>query len=577
MKNRKIQEQLLIWFLIFTVIPLSVISSWCYLLASRIINQKSSSYAAESIQQLSDNLDQLLVQIENTSLSISYNNYIQNALENLSNGQSISRVDSYQLEKNMILTYDYASMRDITIRPAASIKDNNTLFRVPARLDPDTEDLFYPASDLTDIYDITWRGDTRQQIIQMIRPIESTRNFHHMGILYISLYSSYIDNLVKNIHFDEKGFALILDSKNQPINIKEVDPSFLTDLDPFLTGTNGCFNRKIGSVDYEYFYTTSPKTDWKSLGIISVSDLHAQVRKLALSVITGVLLVSAVAIFISYRLSRSFAEKIHTVTAAMKKASEGDFSVNLAEGISKNEFNDLNTGFNHMIQKINSLIQTVYKAELLRKEAEYASLQAQTNPHFLYNTLDTICWQAKLAGNDAIFDTTYSLASLLRASMGNTDPYITVSQELSYIRDYIQKARFRDKIQANIAVEPALMPVMIPKLILQPIVENAFIHGLEEKNGNGTIKISGILNDEEETVLFMIHDNGVGMTRAQIEKALDPPPGTKGSFGLSSVHKRLQLLYGTDFGLKILSDPGKGTTIIIRMPLHVEKAEKEKQ
>ena len=354
MKNRKIQEQLLIWFLIFTVIPLSVISFWCYLLASRIINQKSSSYAAESIQQLSDNLDQLLVQIENTSLSISYNNYIQNALENLSNGQSISRVDSYQLEKNMILTYDYASMRDITIRPAASFKDNNTLFRVPARLDPDTEDLFYPASDLTDISSITWRSDTGQQIIQMIRPIESTRNFHHMGTLYISLYSSYIDNLVKNIHFDEKGFALILDSKNQPINIKEVDPSFLTDLDPFLTGTNGCFNRKIGSVDYEYFYTTSPKTGWKSLGIISVSDLHAQVRKLALSVITGVLLVSAVAIFISYRLSRSFAEKIHTVTAAMKKASEGDFSVNLAEGISKNEFNDLNTGFNHMIQKINS-------------------------------------------------------------------------------------------------------------------------------------------------------------------------------------------------------------------------------
>lgn len=153
----------------------------------------------------------------------------------------------------MILTYDYASMRDITIRPAASFKDNNTLFRVPARLDPDTEDLFYPASDLTDISSITWRSDTGQQIIQMIRPIESTRNFHHMGTLYISLYSSYIDNLVKNIHFDEKGFALILDSKNQPINIKEVDPSFLTDLDPFLTGTNGCFNRKIGSVDYEYF------------------------------------------------------------------------------------------------------------------------------------------------------------------------------------------------------------------------------------------------------------------------------------------------------------------------------------
>ena len=124
MKNRKIQEQLLIWFLIFTVIPLSVISFWCYLLASRIINQKSSSYAAESIQQLSDNLDQLLVQIENTSLSISYNNYIQNALENLSNGQSISRVDSYQLEKNMIL---HMTMHPCGILPSAPLLHLKTI------------------------------------------------------------------------------------------------------------------------------------------------------------------------------------------------------------------------------------------------------------------------------------------------------------------------------------------------------------------------------------------------------------------------------------------------------------------
>ena len=144
------------------------------------------------------------------------------------------------------------------------------------------------------------------------------------------------------------------------------------------------------------------------------------------------------------------------------------------------------------------------------------------------------------------------------------------------IQNYRFLNRYRFELEYLEDEEP-LLGCYVPKLTLQPIVENAFIHGLEEKNGNGTIKISGILNDEEETVLFMIHDNGVGMTRAQIEKALDPPPGTKGSFGLSSVHKRLQLLYGTDFGLKILSDPGKGTTIIIRMPLHVEKAEKEKQ
>ena len=256
----------------------------------------------------------------------------------------------------------------------------------------------------------------------------------------------------------------------------------------------------------------------------------------------------------------------------MKKASEGDFSVNLAEGISKNEFNDLNTGFNHMIQKINSLIQTVYKAELLRKEAEYASLQAQTNPHFLYNTLDTICWQAKLAGNDAIFDTTYSLASLLRASMGNTDPYITVSQELSYIRDYIQiqKARFRDKIQANIAVEPALMPVMIPKLILQPIVENALLHGImmkEEKKG--TILLTGW--KEGNDIVFIISDDGAGIPPEKLDSLLDEhTQAVVGSssrhIGVSNTNLRLKSLYGSKYGLSFTSVPGQGTEVTLRIP-----------
>lgn len=568
MKNRKIQEQLLIWFLIFTVIPLAIISSWCYIPASNIINKKSGSYAAESIQQLSDNMDQLLIQIENTSLSISYNNYIQDILENIHHGNSFSRLETYQIEKNMILTYNYASMRDIAIRTADS--SHPTLFRVPAKLTPDMEETFFPIETVSSSR-VVWRSDPEHQVIQMIRPIESTKDFQRIGTLYISLYSSYIDNLVKNINFDEKGFALILDENNLPINIKEIDPSFLNGISKNLIGTSGSFQQKIGATDYRYFYTTSDKTGWKSLGIISVSDLHKQVRMLGITVCSGVLLVSLIAVFFSARLSRSFAEKIHSVTDAMKKASEGDFTFHLPEGISKNEFNDLSVGFNHMVRKINSLIQTVYQAELLQKKAEYAALQAQINPHFLYNTLDTICCQAKLAGNEEIFDTTYALASLLRAAMNNPNPYIPVKEELQYINDYIhiQKSRYRDRIHSSISVDPRALDLMIPKLTLQPIVENAFVHGLEEKSGQGMISISGIYNPEEETVIFMIRDNGIGMNHAQIEKALIPAPGSKSGFGLSSVHKRLQLLYGERFGLNIQSDLGKGTTVIVRLPARV--------
>ena len=123
MKNRKIQEQLLIWFLIFTVIPLSVISFWCYLLASRIINQKSSSYAAESIQQLSDNLDQLLVQIENTSLSISYNNYIQNALENPDAGTN----HPFSVERQMSYIYNSSALSEKNFTDSIYIYNNHNI------------------------------------------------------------------------------------------------------------------------------------------------------------------------------------------------------------------------------------------------------------------------------------------------------------------------------------------------------------------------------------------------------------------------------------------------------------------
>ena len=372
--------------------------------------------------------------------------------------------------------------------------------------------------------------------------------------------------MVQNINFDEKGFAFVLDETYTPINLKSMDTAYYQGIQQDMTDSSGSFTRTIDSVNYQYFYTTSENTGWKCVGVISMSDLYAQVTQLGITVTLVVAGISLIAVYISSRLARSFSEKIHTVTDAMKKASDGDFSVQLSEGISKNEFNDLNTGFNYMVHKINSLIHTIYESKLLQKEAEYNALQAQINPHFLYNTLDTICWQAKLNHNDEIFDTTYALASLLRGTMGTKSPFIPVSQEIQYIQDYIQiqRSRFRDKIQASILIQPELNSILIPKLILQPLVENAYVHGLEEKNGQGTLQIKGILNTEEDIAVFVVEDDGIGMSEEQIYTIFHPNPEKKCGFGLSSVHKRIQILYGEDYGLRIFSEPGNGTKIILR-------------
>lgn len=563
MKDRKIKEQLLLYFLYLTVIPLLVVSLLCFLLSSKIINGKSESYAKESIHSLSHNLDQMLLQIETTSLSIAYNNYVQNLLEKSLTGEKLTRLDAYQLEKNIILTYDYASMRDITVRT-----ESGDLYRVPGSAVGIPES-YYPEISSTTESRTKWHHHPDQEVIQLIRDIKSTRDFDKLGTLYISIYSGYIDQMVQNINFDEKGFAFVLDETYTPINLKSMDTAYYQGIQQDMTDSSGSFTRTIDSVNYQYFYTTSENTGWKCVCVISMSDLYAQVTQLGITVTLVVAGISLIAVYISSRLARSFSEKIHTVTDAMKKASDGDFSVQLSEGISKNEFNDLNTGFNYMVHKINSLIHTIYESKLLQKEAEYNALQAQINPHFLYNTLDTICWQAKLNHNDEIFDTTYALASLLRGTMGTKSPFIPVSQEIQYIQDYIQiqRSRFRDKIQASILIQPELNSILIPKLILQPLVENAYVHGLEEKNGQGTLQIKGILNTEEDIAVFVVEDDGIGMSEEQIYTIFHPNPEKKCGFGLSSVHKRIQILFGEDYGLRIFSEPGNGTKIILRIPI----------
>lgn len=563
LETMKIQHQLLAYFLTFTILPLLLVSSSCFILASMIIGNKAQSYAYETIGLLSQNIDHLLSQMETMSLSVAYNSEIQSTLSGISESREFSRLDMFRLEQSMILTYDYSKMRDITIRTP-----QGTSFRVPNNAG-DYEEGFYPPEDLYIApHKAVWYHNPQNQVIQMVRNIESSKNFKQIGTLYISLYSGFIDSLVTDISFAENGFIMVLDQNDIPILLKNINPEYVNTFQQMRTGDSGSFTTNINGTPYRFFYRTSEYTGWKSVGVISLSQLFSQVLHLGGLILLCILIVGLAATWLFKKLATSFSNRIYMVTEAMKKTADGDFSQHLPEAISKNELNDLNIGFNQMVCKINTLIETVYKTRLLQRESEYEALQAQINPHFLYNTLDTICWQAKLQNNEEIFQTTYSLASLLRASVGNKESFVTVKEEISYIQDYlnIQKARYRDKIEIHIAIAPDLEEIELPKLLLQPVVENAFIHGLETKRGNGKLVIRGIISEENKTALFMVEDNGIGMSQEQIAQLFIEKKEKDRSIGLRNVHKRLQLLYGDTYGIQVISTPGKGTTVILRLP-----------
>lgn len=562
-KNLPIRRQLLLSFLGMTILPLIVTCTLCFALSAKIIGQKARQYTYENVCQLSDNIDNYLSQIELTSLSIAYNPNIQDFLNSTHGGKSYSRSQLYQLEKSMILTYNYSTMRDISI-----ITAKGDILSVPHSI---SNQYKFVNGLSVEPHTALWYNDPYQNLIQMVRHVESTQTYQSIGTLCISLYNGFLHDLSGNLAFGPDGGLAVLDKENKPVSPFFADNSFLSDCTVLFNRESGDFTHRVNGKTYHYFYRISPKTGWKTIGIISLNELFRQIISLGTAVAVCVLLVTLAAVFMSRRLSSLFSGKIQTVLQAMKLASNGNFSIQLPAEESTNEFAMLNSGFNSMIAEINTLIETVYKAQILQKESEFKALQAEINPHFLYNTLDTICWQAKLSGNEDIFQTSFSLAALLRASVGSKKLYVTLEEELSYVNDYIQiqKVRYRDKITAEISIPEKLLASQVPKLILQPIVENAFIHGLEPKRGNGFLMITGEIFNED--IIVKVRDNGVGMTREQISVILNRDPDSSvQSIGLINVHKRLNLLYGEAYGIQIRSVLEEGTTVTLKLPLKTE-------
>jgi len=265
----------------------------------------------------------------------------------------------------------------------------------------------------------------------------------------------------------------------------------------------------------------------------------------------------------------------------MGKIEEG--KTGLTVKIDRNdELGTLFKTYNKMSEKINTLINKVYKEKLVMKDAEIKALQAQINPHFLYNTLETINWKAKLNGVEDISEMVTALSSIIDANLDrNNEKMIPIKKELEYIDNYnllIQK-RFGKKIAFVKYIDDEALMYKIPKLLIQPLIENAIYHGLETKKGGGTVEL--VITIEEGTVLIVIADDGTGIddvTLNKLKESLDKNDEnqyeSRTKIGIMNVHKRIRLIYGDEYGLKIFSEANKGTTIILKLPFSENKGAK---
>lgn len=260
----------------------------------------------------------------------------------------------------------------------------------------------------------------------------------------------------------------------------------------------------------------------------------------------------------------------------MKQVEKGNFNVDLP--ISGNdEVGVLAKSFNSMVHEINSLIKQNFQIKLQQKEAELYALQSQINPHFMYNTLETVGMAVEEGEDEVVVEMVTRLGRMLRFSINNKEKMVTIDQEVQHIKDYltIQKFRFEDRIEFSIQEDIDSKKYYTPKFILQPIVENAIKHGLDEEQDfkiDIFITRVGNVSTKNEEVIFRVIDNGPGIpekTISDLKSYLESDPMARrdSQFGLINVHGRLIMMFGKGYGLQINSQMKKGTEVIISIPL----------
>ncbi|MDO4189120.1 MAG: sensor histidine kinase [Lachnospiraceae bacterium] len=292
---------------------------------------------------------------------------------------------------------------------------------------------------------------------------------------------------------------------------------------------------------------------------------------IAIVIIALIAILTAI-VFFSFYIPLSISRPIQRITEVTNKVASGNLSVR-SDVFDGEETKRLSTSLNAMIDKINELLDQVTTEQIRLRKAEFELLQSQINPHFLYNTLDAIVWLAESGEKEKVVSTVSSLSNFFRASLNQGKDIVTIKEDIGHVRSYleIQQIRYQDILDYEINIPEEIYPYLIPKITIQPLVENALYHGIKNKRGKGKISITG--SKQEDHVIISISDNGLGITEERLAVVLNNinnrSESEKTTYGLYNVNERIRLDFGEEYGINIDSEYGKGTTVSVKLPLNM--------
>lgn len=534
----------------------------------------SQVYLQDITRQTTNNLENNIQKIEDINLQILSSQVVQSQLRivnseildtyNLSQcRQKIEReLSTDALYASYVVSVSVISLEGIEFS-VKKIETGGTQFGF-------TEDEIYQANG-TSLWGLTGEKN-RICVAKAVLDLDTMKPMGYINIVY---ENSYFADILEDNSTEYSAASYIVDSRgriNVTNNEKYLGTSFPMDMEALRISDKSRYDM-LSSTQAFYYVGDKMPNGWTLVQTVSVEEFYKNLNHQILMAVIVVLTVLGISVLFVWIATSRIAKPTRELMDSMKTLGKEN-KYPRVHVVSQDEIGMIGTEYNKMAENIETLIEKVYKMELTQKQAELEFLQMQINPHFLYNALDTISWMALGKGNGAISEMSIALAELLRATIKN-ESFIPLQEEMTTVKDYlfIQEQRFGDKISVSYQVEERASRCQVPNFILQPLIENAIIHGLEPKIGNGRLSVK--ISIREKRLFFVIEDDGVGMTEEEIRKLYESckAEDTKQSIGLKNVYRRLLLCYGEESRLNIQSKQNEGTKIYFSIPLQERKTD----
>jgi two-component system sensor histidine kinase YesM len=591
------------YFLLMSVITLTVAGSFSYVISVSTLRKNANTGMANTVEQIGRNVENQIEKINRYAYLLFTDVKIQQTLmEHSLPNHDPGRLYSLYKELDSILSYYFYNDKYFL---SASITLNSGERYIYQSSIAD-----YPISPLLDQLDqvmeskqfadgavrwegparLTVRGGRQVELFSVSRELKNvgdmkTSSVFTIGQLRLVFSEKMYSDLYQSIHTDANSVIMIVDAAGNVISHKE--KSFVANsmaeedfMNKVLNSHDKVF---VHSHDGTRSFVSSYKLgvqEWRVIELVPYTYVTTKINSILLITILMCLVCLLGIYLLSLFLSVRFSKPLMELNWAMKEMEKGNFDISV-DVSTKDEVGQMKNHFNRMVKRIKGLFERTIKQEREKQEQELRALQYQVNPHFLYNTLNSVRLMAILSKANHVAAMIEALIRLLRNTLGKYGKMVSVKVEIDNIRDFIfiQNMRYSGKFEVDYQIDNNLLSLLMPHFILQPLVENALFHGLEPKRGmeKGKLTVHGKLSGEQ--LAFCLTDNGVGMTSEQIERifaGIDHEFGYT-QIGIKNVHDRIRLMYGPDYGIRVDSVIGEGTTVEVRLPIIRQQREGENE